>query len=77
MLMRLLKLLIIVAWIPLMLAIEVLGTFIILPMLAIAATVKWIFTGKSFFDWIIDGYLEFLYICIFTGVIDKIIEYTK
>lgn len=77
MLVRLLKLLIIVAWIPLMFAILAVGIYIILPILAIVSIVKWIFTGKSLSDWILDYYFEFLFSDIFDGVIDKIIEYKK
>lgn len=75
MLVRLLKLLIFVAWIPLLFAILVVGIYIIFPILAIVSIVKWIFTGKSLSDWLLDCYFEFLFSDVLAGSIYKIIEY--
>lgn len=77
MLVRLLKILIVCAWIPLMLAILAVGLVFMLPIISIVSIVKWVITGKSLSDWLLDCYFEFLFSDVLAGSIDKIIEYKK
>lgn len=77
MLVRLLKILIVCAWIPLMLAILAVGLVFMPPIISIVSIVKWVITGKSLSDWLLDCYFEFLFSDVLAGSIDKIIEYKK
>lgn len=75
MLVRLLKLLIIVGWIPIMLTLMALCVFLLVPVL-IVSTLKWILVGTGLYDWIFDKYFDFFFFKT-VDVIDKIIEYKK
>lgn len=76
MLARLLKLLIIVAWIPFGFALGAIGLFLFIPT-SLLSVVKWILTGRDFNDWLIDVYCEFFFYKVHFGAIDKIIDYKK
>lgn len=71
---RIIKAIIIIVWLPFGLTLLFVGFFLFIPVWVVS-TIKWIFTGQSLGDWMMDVYCQFFFEDVLFGAINKIVDW--